>query len=311
MVSNETKKISVLERISKFWERKTSKIILPGMEGLTFFDLWAIYLNGIIEGTFSTRASAIAFSFFMAIFPFLIFILNLIPYINFIDDFQLHFLVFMDSLMPPTTSEAFNDIFYDIASTPRAGLLSFTFLLSLFLMTNGVNAIFTGFEFSYHTHVNRSILRQYLIAIGVSVIMALLLLLTVIVAVYLTYAVDDLQDLGFIFKDLFTAQLMSYATFIILVYIAVATLYYFGTREGRQSSFFSVGALFTTLLIILTTFLFGLYITNFSNYNELYGSIGALLVLMVYIWLNSNVLLLGFELNASLNKLRKNFNDLT
>src|SRR5690606_1883666 len=298
----------IFERMSKSLERKTKRIILPGMNGLTFYDLWAIYIKGIIEGTFSTRASAIAYSFFMAIFPFLIFILNLIPYINFIDDFQLHFLLFMDSLMPPTTSDAFNDIFMDIASTPRAGLLSFTFLLSLFLMTNGVNAIFTGFEFSYHTHINRSIVRQYVIAIGVSVIMALLLLLTVIVVVYLTYAVDDLKDLGRIFENIVTVQVLSYSAFIILVYFGVATLYYFGTREGRESSFFSLGALFTTILIIITTFLFGLYITNFSNHNELYGSIGALLVLMVYIWLNSNILLLGFELNASLNKLRKNFN---
>ena len=297
----------IFERMSKSLERKTKRIILPGMDGLTFYDLWAIYIKGIIEGTFSTRASAIAYSFFMAIFPFLIFILNLIPYINFIDDFQLHFLLFMDSLMPPTTSEAFEDIFMDIASTPRAGLLSFTFVLSLFLMTNGVNAIFTGFEFSYHTHVNRSIVRQYVIAIGVSVIMALLLLLTVIVVVYLTYAVDDLNDIGSLFENIVTVQVLTYSAFIILVYLGVATLYYFGTREGRQSSFFSLGALFTTILIIITTFLFGLYITNFSNYNELYGSIGALLVLMVYIWLNSNILLLGFELNASLNKLRKNF----
>lgn len=298
----------IFERMSKSLERKTKRIILPGMDGLTFYDLWAIYIKGIIEGTFSTRASAIAYSFFMAIFPFLIFMLNLIPYINFIDDFQLHFLLFMDSLMPPTTSEAFNDIFMDIASTPRAGLLSFTFLLSLFLMTNGVNAIFTGFEFSYHTHINRSIVRQYIIALGVSVIMASLLLLTVIVVVYLTYAVDDIRDLGGLFENLVTVQLLTYSAFIILVYFAVATLYYFGTKEGRQTSFFSLGALFTTISIIITTFLFGLYITNFSNYNELYGSIGALLVLMVYIWINSNILLLGFELNASLNKLRKNFN---
>lgn len=296
----------LLERISKAWERKTRSILLPGMDGLTAFDLWEIYSGGIIQGTFSTRASAIAFSFFMALFPFLIFILNLIPYIDFIDDFQLEFLVFMDSLLPPTTSDLFNDIFYDIASTPRGGLLSFAFLLSIFLMTNGVNAIFTGFEFSYHTHANRSIVRQYIIAVGVSIIMALLLLTTVIIAVYLTYAVDDLNDLGFVFEKLFTSQLMTYAAFILLIYIAVSTLYFFGTREGRQLHFFSIGALFTTLLIMLTTYLFGLYIENFSNYNELYGSIGALLVLMIYIWLNSNILLLGFELNASIIKLKKN-----
>lgn len=301
------KATTFLERISASLERSTRKIILPGMDGLSLYDLWVIYSGGIIEGTFSTRASAIAFSFFMAIFPFLLFILNLIPYITIIDDFQIEFLIFMDSLLPPTTSETFEDIFLDIANNPRGGLLSFAFILSIFLMTNGVNAIFTGFEFSYHTHKNRSIIRQYIIAVGVSIIMALLLLITVIIWVYLTYAVDDLSELGVLFEKTITSQLLIYGVLVLLIYMAVATLYFFGTKEGRQTSFFSPGALFTTVLMLITTFFFGLYIENFSSYNELYGSIGALLVLMVYIWLNSNILLLGFELNASLLKMRKNF----
>ncbi len=297
--------ISILKNISDAWERMTSKIILPGLNGLTAYDLWEIYSGGIIKGTFSTRASAIAFSFFMALFPFLLFVLNLIPYINFIDDFQLQFLVFMDSLLPPTTSEFFNDIFLDIANTPRGGLLSFAFVLSIFLMTNGVNAIFTGFEFSYHTNANRSIIKQYVVAVGMSIFMALLLLITVILMVYLTYAVDDLSEIGIFIEKSFSAMLVKYAVFILLIFIIVSTLYYFGTKEGKQSNFFSIGALFTTLLILLTTYLFGLYIENFSQYNELYGSIGALLVLMIYIWLNSNILLLGFELNACLIKMKK------
>jgi len=300
--------ISILKNISDAWERMTRKIILPGLNGLTAYDLWEIYSGGIIKGTFSTRASAIAFSFFMALFPFLLFVLNLIPYINFIDDFQLQFLVFMDSLLPPTTSEFFNDVFLDIANTPRGGLLSFAFVLSIFLMTNGVNAIFTGFEFSYHTNANRSIIKQYLVAVGMSIFMALLLLITVILMVYLTYAVDDLSEIVIFVEKSFSAMLVKYAVFVLLIYIVVSTLYYFGTKEGRQSNFFSIGALFTTLLMLITTYLFGLYIENFSQYNELYGSIGALLVLMIYIWLNSNILLLGFELNASLIKMKKGLN---
>lgn len=296
---------SLLTRISISWARVTSSIVLPGLGGLTLHDLWVIYTGGIIHGTFSTRASSIAFSFFMALFPFLLFILNLIPYIHIIDDFQLQFLVFMDSLLPPTTSDFFNDVFYDIASTPRGGLLSITFVLSIFLMTNGVNSIFTGFEHSYHTNTNRSILRQYLVALGVSLIMALLLLITVILAVYLTYVVDDISQLSILAERSISPKLVKYTAFILLIYIAVATLYYSGTREGRQARFFSVGAFFTTFWILLTTYLFGLYIENFGRYNELYGSIGALLVLMIYIWINANILLLGFELNASLIKMKK------
>ncbi|MDT0650161.1 YihY/virulence factor BrkB family protein, partial [Autumnicola edwardsiae] len=192
-----------------------------------------------------------------------------------------------------------------IADNQRGGLLSLSFLLSIFLMTNGINAIFTGFEFSYHTERNRSIVRQYIIAIGVSFIMAMLLFITIILTVYLTYAVDDLYDFGLVERNGEGAGFVQYSAFVLLVYVAVATLYFFGTKEARQAKFFSIGALFTTVLIMITTYLFGLYIENFSSYNELYGSIGALLILMVYIWLNSNILLLGFELNASLIKIKR------
>ena len=289
----------------KWWPRKAKGVILPGLEGLTLYDLLVIFYGGIVKGTFSTRASAIAFSFFMAVFPFLLFILNLIPFITFIDDFQIEFLYFMDTLLPPETSQFFDDIFMDIADNRRGGLLSFVFLLSLFLMANGVNAIFTGFEFSYHTKVNRSIIRQYFIALGVSIILALLLLTTVVVTIYLTYIVEDLKAVGMVSNAVIWADIGRYIIFIVMNYLVVATLYYYGTKEGKLSRFLSVGALFSTVLIIVMTYLFGLYIENFSSYNELYGSIGALLILMVYIWINSNILLLGFELNASLLKLKK------
>jgi membrane protein len=89
-----------------------------------------------------------------------------------------------------------------------------------------------------------------------------------------------------------------------MIYIGTAILYYFGTVRGKIARFFSLGALLTTVLIVLTSYLFGIYIANFSQYNELYGSIGALLILMLYIWLNANILLLGFELNASIDMLK-------
>ncbi|TYA86601.1 YihY/virulence factor BrkB family protein, partial [Seonamhaeicola marinus] len=106
-------------------------------------------------------------------------------------------------------------------------------------------------------------------------------------------------------QNVFWANFAQYLFFVAMIYLATATLYYFGTHEGRNSKFFSVGALFTTLLIMLSSYLFGIYIENFAQYNKLYGSIGALLILLFYLWLNANILLLGYELNASLNKLKK------
>lgn len=310
-IEDKLDKIPVINVVMRFFKQ----IKLPGFEGLSIYDLLELYALGIVRGALTTRASAIAFSFFTAIFPFLLFIIIVIPYIeNVIEGFQTRFLDFLNSILPPQTSGFLIDsIFQDMSSNTSGGLISSVFLLSMFLMANGVNAVFSGFETSYHKQLYRNVFKQYIFALGVALILAFLLLLTVAVFGYFqiyviqplyeslsgqTFAEDD-HGLGWII-------FAKYLFFVIMVYLATATLYYFGTKEGRHSKFFSVGALLTTLLIMLTSFLFGIYIENFSKYNELYGSIGALLILLLYLWLNSNILLLGYELNASLQFLRKN-----
>ncbi|GAA4956852.1 YihY/virulence factor BrkB family protein [Algibacter aquimarinus] len=287
-------------------------IKLPGLEGLSFYDLLELYITGIVRGALTTRASAIAFSFFMAIFPFLLFVLIVIPEIP-IDNFQKEFMDFLESFLPPSTSDFFfQNIFENIENSQRGGLLSSVFVLSIALMANGVNAVFSGFENSYHEQLTRNAIRQYLYALGIALILAFLLIITIAVLGYFQIYIvegllDALQNRGYEIESnsVIWTDVVKYIFFVIMVYLATATLYYFGTKEGRDSKFFSIGALFTTLLIILTSFLFGIYIENFGQYNKLYGSIGALLILMFYLWLNSNILLLGYELNASLNNLRK------
>ncbi len=297
-------KIPVVNLIAKLLQ----KIKLPGLKGMSLYQLLEMYVIGIVKGAITTRGSSIAFSFFTAIFPFLIFILILIPYIPF-EDFRIEFMVFLESFLPPNTSDFFfKNIFEDIENTNRGGLLSSVFLLSIFLMANGVNAVFSGFENSYHSQITRNFIYQYFYALGIAILLALLLVVTVVVLGYFEiYVIENLEDHGYIeqAQGQFGVKLAKYLFFVIMIYLATSILYYFGTKEGRQLKFFSVGAIFTTLLIMLTSYLFGVYIENFSQYNELYGSIGALLILLLYIWLNSNILLLGFELNASINQLKK------
>ena len=279
------------------------KIYLPKFKGLTLYDLLKTYFFGIIEGTFSSRAGSIAFSFFMALFPFILFLLNLIPYLP-IEPY--HFVEFIDDVLPKDTSSFFMPVILDIIDNPRGGLLSFVFLLTIFLMSNGINAIFSSFEYSYHITINRSFFKQYFVASLVSIFLALLLLLTIVIIVFSEQFIWDLSKEEFLSNGVFWVETIRNIIFIILVYFVIAILYYFGIKKGKSVRFFSIGAFITTMLFVVTTYFFGVYITNFSNYNELYGSIGALLILMLYIWINSNLLLLGFELNATLKTLRLN-----
>ena len=276
-------------------------IRIPGLKGFSMYQLLELYVVGIIKGALTARAGSISFSFFMALFPFLLFVLNLIPFIPTvfsIENFDLILLDFIETLLPAESHGFFSDIFNDIQSKPRGGLLSSVFLLSIFLSANGVNSIFTSFEVSYHVKELRNIFKQYLYALGVSVLLAFMLLVAVISFIYFELAFKN-----FLPETLDWVRWGQNVFFIVLAYFSISILYYFGTIQGKLMRFFSPGALMTLLLFICSTYLFGIYVDRFSNYNQLYGSIGALLIFMLYSWINSIVLLLGFELNATIGRL--------
>ncbi|KAA2216846.1 MULTISPECIES: YihY/virulence factor BrkB family protein [Maribacter] len=313
-VEEKLDKIPILNKVVRLL--KTIK--LPGLEGLSLYDLMEMYINGIVQGALSSRASAISFSLFMALFPLLIFMVTLVPFfLDYIsiqnENFELQFQLFLESFLPNATGDYFGDIFGQIKDQKRGGLLSSAFLLSIFLVANGVNSIFGGFETSYHIELKRNFFRQYLYALMVGLILAILIIVGFVAYIYFEfYVLGYLTEFaarqgGYVLDEdeIIGVQIAKILFFIVLSYFTTAILYYFGTKEGKQARFFSIGALVTTILFLLTSYLFGIYVEKFARYNELYGALGGLLILMVYIWLNSNILLLGFELNASLNSLRK------
>jgi membrane protein len=303
-IENKLNKIPLVKWVVQLFK----SIQLPGLEGLSLYDLFEMYILGIINGALSIRASAVAYSFFIAIFPFLLFIIILIPYIP-IESFQYEFLNFLDASLPPNTSDFFNqNIFENINKNSSVGLLSSVFIVSMLLMSNGVNAVFSSFENSYHQKLNRNFINQYLHAFGVSIILVLILISTIagvgFLEIYIVHPIYQSLNMTDTVSELEWINTLKFLFFILMIYLATAVLYFFGTKDGRLSRFFSIGALLTTFLVLLNSYLFGIYIENFSTYNQLYGSIGALLILLFYFWLNAIILLLGFELNASLQRLK-------
>ncbi len=298
-VENELKAVPIVN-----WFVKTGKKIpVPGLLGMSLYDLLEMYFIGIVKGALTSRAGGISYSFFMALFPFMLFMLTLIPYIP-IEGFQDNFMLLISEALPPKTFEAVDSVFADIANNKYGGLLSFGFFVSIFLMTNGVNAIFAAFEYSVHVQKLRGVVTQYLVSLGTSLTMSFMLILTVVATIFFEYGLDFLINKGWLLKEFMWLSNLKYGLFMFLIFCTVSMLYYFGTKEGRQIRFFSPGSILTTILFVLTFYGFGIYVVKFSKYNELYGSIGTLLILMLFVWLNANILLLGFELNASITRLR-------
>jgi len=278
---------------------------IPGLQGLSLYDVLEMYIIGIAKGALATRAGAISYSFFMSLFPFLLFVLNLMAVVSFID-YQDDVLPLLGSVFPSSTLDVVQDTIANIFEKKRVGLLSTSFVFSMFLMANGVNALFSGFQNSYHTKINTNFIKQYLTSIGVALLLALFLFLAVItIPIVEVYVVQRLTYEGIIANDLIGITIAKYVIFTFMFYTVIAMFYYFGAPEKNSRKYFTPGATLSTILFLLTTYLFGIYVENFAQYNELYGSIGAILILMLYIWLNSNILLLGYELNASLLSLKK------
>ncbi|MFV7234829.1 MULTISPECIES: YihY/virulence factor BrkB family protein [Flavobacterium] len=294
-IEERIEKILVIRNLA----RGLKKIKLPWLQGLSLYDLLELYGLGIVESALTYHASAIAFSFFMALFPFALFILNLIPYIP-IEGFQDDFLLFVKEGVPPNTYDAIYKIINDILNNSDSGLLSSGFILSIFLMANGLNGILGGFESSRHVLIKRGFIHQYIVALAMSLLLSVLLIVTV--AIIVVFEV-------FIQKTILSDQveliiLGRYAFVILMILVTTSILFKFGTKHDKNRAFISIGSVFTTILVLLDSYAFGIWVIRFSKYNELYGSIGTLLILMFYIWINCMILLLGFELNASVNKLK-------
>ncbi|QBZ98392.1 YihY/virulence factor BrkB family protein [Flavobacterium sangjuense] len=281
-------------------------IKLPWLHGMSLYEMLSFYFTGIFEGEISYRATAIAFSFFMALFPFALFILNLIPYIP-IEGFQEDFLGFVQQSVPPTTYDAIYKIINDILHNSHSGLLSTGFLMAVLLMTNGVNAVLGGFEASHHIHVSlkRKFFRQYVVALALSIVLSFLLLITVAAIVIFEVFIQKTKIQDVLSDNIPLIEMGRYIFVILMILMATSILFRYGIKHDKKRALVSIGSVVTTILIIISSYFFGIWVVKFSKYNELYGSIGTLLVVMFYIWINSMVLLLGFDLNASIHHIKR------
>ncbi len=299
-IESRLEKIPILRNLVHVLKR----IKAPGLEGLSFYDLLEMYFKGIIDGAFSYHASAVAFSFFMALFPFALFILNLIPFIP-IEGFQNDFLVFVKDGVPPNTYDAIASIINDILNNSHSGLMSSGFLLSIFLMANGVNGILGGFESSRHVLDKRGFLKQYLVALAMSLLLSILLLVTVAIIVVFEVFIQKTMIQDVLSDRIPLINLGRYLFIIAMILVTTSALLRYGTKQAHKPPFVSTGSIFTTVLIVISSYFFGIWVIRFSKYNELYGSIGTLLIMMFYIWINCMILLLGYELNATIQKLKR------
>lgn len=285
------------------WALKTSKrVTLPGFDGIPLYNVALSFFRGLTEGYITSRAAAISYSVFLAIFPFLIFLFTIIPFIP-IENFQQSLLGIIQDFMPRMAFESVREIIIDIVTRPRSSLLIINLILTLYFSTNGVNSLIEAFNNTYHTLETRSSFKQYLVSVAIVFINSFLLIIAIGLITFgpslfswiLPYSVQN----SMVVVSLL--QLLRWLVILGLLLMAISFIYYLAPARQKSFRFFSSGSMLATLLIVVTTLGFNFYVDNFSSYNVLYGSLGTLMIVLVWIYINAISLIVGFELNASIN----------
>ncbi len=280
---------------------RARKVTLPFFDRTPLYDVGVFFYRSIVDGALPTRASAIAFNFFIALFPAIIFIFTLIPYVP-IENFQVLLLSVIESMVPVGVYEAIEDTVEDIILQPRGTLLSLGFLFALIFSTNGIASMISAFDATVHSIQRRSWVSQRIAAIWLLLILSVLLTIAIALITFgqtaLNLLVVNLPHL-----DRFSYFMLVFGKWVIIIALLFFTysfLYYMAPAKKSQWRFISAGGSLSTMLSIATMAGFSYYINNFNQYNKLYGSIGTLLVVLLLIYAFSLILLIGFELNASI-----------
>lgn len=280
----------------------TKTAVLPGFSNLPLYTVAIFFFQEIKREAILNKASSLAYNFMLAIFPGIIFLFTLIPYIP-INNFQEGLMDFLAIVIPLEAFAAIESTLEDIIKNQNGGLLSFGFLLATFFSTNGVTNLMMAFNKSSLTREKRSWGHRRLIALGLS--FAIITALTIGIAVFtgagmiISYLKNHINyDMSWFWT--FVIKAARWIILFAIYFSTVSMLYKFGPSASRRWKLFSPGATLATILAILTFSGFVFYINNFNAYNKLYGSIGTIIVIMIWMYLNSLILLIGFELNASI-----------
>jgi membrane protein len=278
----------------------TKVVIVPGFSPLPLYTVGTFFFQEIAKDSLVNKASSLAYNFMLAIFPAIIFVFTLIPY--FPEGFQDELMSLMMLVLPRETYVAVETTLIDIIKQQNGGLLSFGFVAALFFATNGIINLMSAFNKSSLIIETRGWLKQRIVAVNLTVLMFIALMLGIFVMTLGEYIVTLVKP-GLRLHDsfwIFFKNLIKWIVLIGIYFVTISLLYRYGPAHTKKWKMFSPGSWLATILAVLTFWGFGYYINNFGNYNKLYGSIGTLIVIMIWLYLNSLIILLGFELNASI-----------
>ncbi len=274
---------------------------------ITIKQVLILLWHKILHFDIDSRAAAVAFNFTLAVFPTLIFLFTLIPFIP-ITHLDLQILDLMENAMPKGIFLEAKATIIDIISKKRGNVLSLGFLFAIYASTSGMMALMRTFNLTYRTAENRGFLKQRLVALLLNFLLTFILFLAIVILIVGRQVIDIFLENGWLTVDInyFAVQAIRYFVVFSVLFLAVSIIYFVAPSIHKRWKFINAGSVTSSILIILSTNLFSYYLSNFATYNKLYGSIGTIIALMLWLYLVALILIVGFEINVSFDHAKAN-----
>ncbi|HEX3934687.1 MAG TPA: YihY/virulence factor BrkB family protein [Puia sp.] len=293
----------------RFLESRSKKILLPGFQGVSLFEVISFFSNQIKKVGLNDRARSIAFSFLSAIPAAMIFVCTLIPYLPVSHQIERQLLLVTKDITPnQNTYVLVSQFLQDFLEKPRVGLLSLGFVLALFYSSNAMLGIMRAFNKSLIYNARRNPFQARWMAIKLTALVLCIVIGSVIILVTQAELLRTLFHWMHLRRNDVTAHVMvrtlRWVVIIPLFYFGIACIYKYGPAVQKRWALFSPGTFLATFLTIGITLAFSYWVNRFGTYNKVYGSIGTVMILMILVYFNSLVLLIGYELNVSIYHLK-------
>jgi membrane protein len=287
--------------------RQSKKLVLPGFEGIPLYEVSIFFYRSITTSSIILRASAISFDFIMALAPAVLFLFTLIPYLP-VPGLEQTILDTIHSALPENAYLTIKSTINDIMSRSQSGLLSLGFLLSIFFSSNGMMTVIRAFNQSVLVKEVRPGFRLRMLSLLLVLLVTFMMLIASGLQL-LTYWIIDLVGNMVIITPFWLKVwflMAKYLVFLALLLAVFSVIYYLAPAKRGMFKFISAGSTMATVITIIILELFSYFINNFGHYNTVYGSLGTLIVIFLWININAFILLIGFELNASIYEARRN-----
>jgi len=271
--------------------------------GQTWPDLAKRVWTDIGKDDIFGRAAQLSYYFLLALFPLLLFLTSVIGLIMGSGTGLRHSLFnYLGKVLPASASNLVSTTMFEVSSSSGGGKISFGILAALWAASAGMGAISDSLNVAYHVKESRPWWKQRLTAIVLTLILAVLIIAALVIVLYGGKLADALAGhYGFGGAFIWAWKIAQWPIVLIFLFIAFAMIYYWAPDLKDQNwRWITPGSLIAVVLWLLVSFAFRLYLHYFDSYSKTYGSLGAVIVLMLWFYFSGAAILIGGEVNSDI-----------